>query len=444
MAVASLYEATASWGKKRNVESEPIVHLEIRDNANVNAEMLLWVSACLPNLRQLDLRDCTNLQLVKAMNEMIAMRKITDLRLGPSQHKIDSAKFLACMQYQGPQLVTLHLSGIKGFSDEHIGDLIECALNLEELVLIDLEFGTSTIESVCSNIPNIARLQLTGSSNFADIDMRCLTTICRNMFELTVQRCPRITDSAFTRMIALKLLRKLDLADLGALPSNYSHLDRGGCTGGIMQFMSQAPLEHLALDGLVLSEAVSSFACLHKCTTTRLKRLSLRRCPGLTTTDATHILSRFVGCDTVDCTGCPHFPPASSPELPALPHLSPFLKYEFTTEFSGFRLTTAGRPKYLQFWAHQAQLRRHYGARLMQNLRRKYLERLLELKQERRERWSDFKTLQLTRIQSVVRMFLVRRRLARIRAYGGVIVKAARDKLVHQNYLIAKKMRRYY
>ena len=217
-AVASLYEAVASWGRKRNVESEPITHLEIRDNSNVDAEMLLWVSACLPNLAHLDLRDCLSVHPVKSMNEMISMRRITDLRLGPCKHTVDSNKFLQCMLYQGPQLVTLYLDGVRGFSDEHLGELVESALDLQELVLRNMEFGTATVESICSNIPNIARLELTGSNTLADIDVRCLATICRNMFELTVQRCPRLTDSAFTRCVSLKLLRKLDLADISSLP----------------------------------------------------------------------------------------------------------------------------------------------------------------------------------------------------------------------------------
>lgn len=446
-AVASLYEATASWGKKRNVESEPITHLEIRDNSNMNAEMLLWVSACLPNLTHLDLRDCNGLQLVKSMNEMISIRKITDLRLGPSQHKVDSGKFLLCMQYQGPQLLVLHLVGIRGLLDPHIGDLIECALNLEEVVLIDVEFATSTIESICSNIPNISRLQLTGSSIFADIDLRCLATICRNMLELTVQRCPRLTDSAFTRFVSMKLLHKLDLANLSALPESLppgSGLQRGTCTGGIMQFLTLAPLDCLVLDGLPLPAVADSFACLMKCTLTKLKTLSLKRCPLVRIGDVTQLLARYVGCEVIDCTDCPEMPQPSSPAYAEAPHLSPFLQHEFTSEFCGYRLSVAGRCRYVQYWAVRHQLRRHYGAKLMQRLRRKYLRRLIQLKQQRRERWSDFKHWQLTRIQGLVRGFLVRRRLAKIKARGSAIVKAARDAIIHRNYIIAKKMKIYY
>lgn len=448
-AVASMYEITASWGKKRNMESEPITHLEIRDNSNMNAEMLLWVSACLPHLTHLDLRDCSNLHLVKSMNEMISIRKITDLRLGPSHHKVDSAKFLMCMQYQGPQLLVLHLVGIRGLLDQHIGDLIECALNLEEVVLIDVEFATATIESICSNIPNISKLQLTGSSIFADIDLRCLTTICRNLLELTIQHCPRLTDSGFTRFVSMKLLHKLDMANLSSLPeslssSSSSGLQRGSCTGAIMQFLTLAPLDHLVLDGLPLPGVVDSFSFLMKCTFTKLKTLSLKRCPQVRISDVSHLLARFVGCEVIDCTGCPDLPPPSSPAFTELPHLAPFLRYEYTSEFSGFRLSAAGRSRFVQYWAVSHQLRRHYGARLMQRLRRKYLRRLVQLKQKRRERWSDFKHWQLSRIQGLVRGFLVRRRLARIKAQGSAIVKAARDVIIYRNYLEAKKMKKYY
>jgi hypothetical protein len=467
-AVASLYEAVASWGRKRNVESEPITRLELRDNANVDAEMLLWVSACLPNLSQLDLRDCANLNMVKSMNEMITMLKITDLKLGPSRHKIDGAKFLQCMQYQGPQLLVLHLSGIRGFSDEHIGELLESALNLEELCLCDLDCGTSTIESICSNIPNIARLQLVGSSALADIDVRCLSTICRNLFELTLQRCPRLTDSAFTRCVSLKLLTKLDLADLGAQPqqsavgSGPRASERpatapskpgptgagtgGSCTGGLLQFFSLSPLTTLVLDGLPLPAVPSAFSCLTKSTATQLHTLSLKHCPRLNLSDLQYLLAQFVGCRAVDCTDCPDLPPgyAASSPLVQLLHTNPFLRYEYTSEFSGFRLQPAGRVRFAQYWAHRAQLRRHYGAKLMQRLRRKYQARLLELKQLRRERWSDFKLMQVTRIQATIRGFLARRRMARVKAQGSAIVKAARDVIVYRNYIMAKRMRKHY
>lgn len=452
-AVASLYEAVASWGRKRNVESEPITHLEIRDNSNVDAEMLLWVSACLPNLAHLDLRDCLSMHPVKSMNEMISMRRITDLRLGPCKHTVDSNKFLQCMLYQGPQLVTLHLDGVRGFSDEHLGELVESALDLQELVLRNMEFGTATVESICSNIPNIVRLELTGSNTLADIDVRCLATICRNMFELTVQRCPRLTDSAFTRCVSLKLLRKLDLADISSLPmvtrpstAPGKTSERSVCTVGLLPFFSLAPLEELVLDGLSMPSALSAFAALQKCTTTLLTKLSLKRCPQLRVEDVQQLLAQYVGCRLLDCTDCPDLAPGFATRTPLveLAHTNPFLEHEHTSEFSGFRLSLSGRPRFVRYWLHRAQLRRHYGALLLQRLRRRYLRRLVELKLDRRERWADFKLMQLARIQAIVRGFLVRRRLARVKEQGSAIVKAAKDVIVYRNYVVAKRMRKHY
>jgi hypothetical protein len=467
--VGSLYEAVMSWGRKRNTESEPITQLTIRDNNNMNAEMLLWVSACLPNLTALDLRDCLNIHPVKGMCEMLNMLKITDLKLGPSKHKVDSAKFLECMLYQAPQLVVLHLSGICGFTDEHIAELLEQALLIEELWLSDMDFGTTTIESICSNIPNVARLSLIGSSALADIDMRCLATICRNMYELTVQRCPRLTDSAFTRCVSLKLLTKLDLADLSSPPAGKATasaaarpttapergnslsgaaLGGGGkaCTSGLLQFFPLSPLVTLVLDGLVMANAQASLACLTGSTATQLTTLSLRRCPQLTLADLQYILGQFTACRMLDCTEAPDLPPAYAPSSPLalLSHTAPFLRFESTTEFVGFRLTATNRVRYEQFWAHITQLRRHYAAKLMQWLRRRYLKRLVELKQLRRERWSDFKLMQVTRIQAAFRGHRVRRQMAVVKARGSAIVKAARDVIVYRNYVLAKRMRKHY
>jgi hypothetical protein len=474
-AVASLYEITASWGRKRNVESEPLLHFEMQDNYNVTAEMLLWISACLPNLQRLDLRECGALNLVKGGNEIISMKTITDLRLGASTSRVDSGKFLLCMLYQAPQLVTLHLVGIHGFSDEHLGELIEQAVNLNDLHLVDVDFGTATVESICSNIPNIEKLVLSGSNSYQDADMRCLTTICRNLLELTVQRCPLLSNSAFTRLASCRHIRKFDIADIclpyyppttapvatskaskkgSSLAGTAPIPPRGVCDDGVLQFLTLAPLTSLCIDGLRFSDssdgnAATGFYSLLKSTTTSLKTLSLKRCEKFSMRALKYVAENFVGCHTIDVTGCPHLPPGSSPD-PSMETLgnaqfaNPFLTFEQTSEFTGYRLTIAGRVKFAQYWAHRWQMRRHYGAKLMQRLRRKYLLRLLELKQFRRERWTDFKLQQLVRIQAVVRRYLVHKRVQRKIRCGRALVAAARNFLVYRQYLQNRWMRKHY
>lgn len=448
--VAAVYEYVASWGTKRNLESQTITHLELRDNANFTSQILIYVSACLPHLTSLDLRDCADIDIIKGMNEMYSVQGITELKLGPppTRYNIDSGKFLQSMLYQAPKLVKLHLVGLRSVTDEHIGVVIENALELQELKLVDMNFGLQTIESIISNVPNIATLQLTGSNHFLDLHLQYLTRICYNIVDLTIQRCPNITDDGFTGFVSLRKLQRLNLADIslnnttisnaGTKSGNRNRKDLPNatsisnsnrnfglnyCTGKALLMLTLAPIRYLVLDGLVGLHPISeSLRSLPLATYTQLEHLSFQRCPDLQLSDVEYLLNNYVGCRTLDCTGCGAL--LSPDKMATSPHYNPFLSYDYTTEFSGYRLNMSGisassnnklgmnpQSKFVRYWAVQRQLKRHYGAKLMQQLRRKYLARLENLKQERRDKWASFKSNQTARIQSVVRGFLTRRRV---------------------------------
>ena len=72
---------------------------------------------------------------------------------------------------------------------------------IENLSLIDIPFGTLTIEAVASTSPNLLHAEFSGSDVITDIAVRCFTTVCMYLKELTFKFCPKLTDDAFTRCI---------------------------------------------------------------------------------------------------------------------------------------------------------------------------------------------------------------------------------------------------
>lgn len=462
--ISSLYEANTSWGKKRNMESQTMTVLECRDNDNFTSQCLTYISASIINITKLDLRDCINIDLIKGMSEIMGMNKIIDLKIGPmmmlkKSPPFDSNRFLQAMSYQASQLLSLHLVGLSKLNDQYIGDLIEQTINLNDLTLENLDFASLTIESICSNIPNISNIHLIGSNQFADIDLRCLTTVCRNIINLTIQRCPLLTDAGFTRFVCLKQLQKLNLSHCSYPSSTTSAATttsstisgsrgRGGgsgqCSGNIIKFLSVSPITSLVLDGLLFHKVNELFPALMKSTLTKLEYLSIRNCRGIKLIDINYLLERFIACRILDCTDCPDLPTHTIRSSSSSSHHNPFLSYEQSNDFSGYKLRGSLLLLYEQYWALQFQLRRHYGAKLLQRLRRRYIQRCLELKQDRRDRWSNFKLKQLVIIQAYVRSYLIRKVMKKKLYAGRRIVQGARNYLFYQNYLKEKKASLYY
>ena len=98
-------------------------------------------------------------------------------------------------------------------NDEEIAELVEQTLQLKELHFVDMAVSTLTIEAIASSAPQVSRLSIVGSQYLSDVAVRCVTGVCMNLTELTLQRCPLLSDGAFSRCIMLHQLRKLDIAD---------------------------------------------------------------------------------------------------------------------------------------------------------------------------------------------------------------------------------------
>jgi hypothetical protein len=117
----------------------------------------------MPNLTYLDLRNNINIDLSKGLQDIQNLLKLKYLYLGPSVIPLQINSFINSLAYHISNLVILQLNDFQELSDYHISEIIDYAVLLEELILCNMNFHTKTIESICSNVPNISKLTLAGS-----------------------------------------------------------------------------------------------------------------------------------------------------------------------------------------------------------------------------------------------------------------------------------------
>ena len=85
------------------------------------------------------------------------------------------------MLFHSANLKTLHLIGLSELSDEDIGEIVEASLLLKELSVSEIDIGSTTVEALCSHVPNFEIFSLAGSKCFSDGDLRILTSICKKI-----------------------------------------------------------------------------------------------------------------------------------------------------------------------------------------------------------------------------------------------------------------------
>jgi hypothetical protein len=397
-ALSFLYEIKTTAGMKKTSAATCLQKLVLADNGRFTDQAFLWLSTGANHICELEVTDCPSINPSKAMAELCNLRFLTSLKFGPVMQQFDPTLFMNAMKVLGPRLNKLQLNGLSSLKDEHIADVIEQSIELNRLSLIKMDFGTATTESICSNIPNLSELELVGSKVFQDIDLRCICSTLLNLQHLKAGDCDRLSDAGFTRLISLRKLASLSI-------SNQSNK----CSGGIVKFASLCPLMTFSLRGMSMG-SVESLACLKASTRQKLKKLSLQNCNGLSVMFVKSIVESFVGCEEVDLTGTMD---SEIEDLSSLQHSNPFLQWHYSHEFAGFKLMGVNANLFHQYWCCNRVLKRHYGARLLQRLWKKYRGKIEMLKLLRRELWSEFRIMQLTKIQSVVRAFIARRMLKR-------------------------------
>jgi len=304
--VNALHESLTAWGKKRNTRAKHLELLEIRDNENITSQALLMLSNASTNIISLDIRDCPAINIADGLESISYLRQLQHLKLGPSsvrnkvkpQARVQSVAHLVKV---APKLLTLGLTGISEFTDEDIAAVLDVALLLEELRVENMKFGTSAVEALCSNVPNVVRLSVIGSAIMRDEDFRCVTTVCLHLEEITVQRCPQLTDGAFSRCAILRRLHLLDITECS--PNLVGTLF--GCFG-------LCPLRRLVLDRLNFLRPARDFPRISHKVVLNLNSISLRECAGVDRADVEYVLRSFLNALEVDLSGCPQLARAAT------------------------------------------------------------------------------------------------------------------------------------
>lgn len=310
-----LHEVVVSWGKTRNTKSKLLTIVEFRDNENISSMGVLMLANSAVSLVSLDLRDCSNIDWLEGLEHLSYMKNLKYLKIGPTtprtriRNTVQAVKYLSV---HSSRLLTLHLNGITEFSDEDIADILENADIMEELSVSNMRFGTNAVESLCSNNPNISRLSVCGSEIFQDIDLRCVCTVCLHLVELTVQRCPLLTDGGFSRCAILRRLQKLDVTDCS---SNMS--------GTLFGCFGLCPLQTLVVGSLHRICPKRDFERFSPLTVNSVRMISIRNCDNVNTEDISFILSQFLNCLELDFTGCRQLVKADV--LMKIKHTHPFL-----------------------------------------------------------------------------------------------------------------------
>lgn len=252
---------------------------------------------------------------------------------------------------------TLHLNGVQ-LQDAEIAELLQECNVMEDVALVDMPFATLTIEAIVSTFPNVEKVELSGSNVVTDLAIRCLTSICVRIKELTVKFCPRLTDSAFTRCIMLKEVHLLNLSYCSPL-----------LTGTFLSSFPLCPIKHLVLDGLqnFTADAIFRMSVINK---RNVELISLRNFKNLGESEVEAFLNHFLFSRSLEVTGSHNIEQL----LPSLHHMNPFLVYTLDPNFVGFRvspITAVYQLTYCQFIQH---FRRHANARIIQRLRRSFVD----------------------------------------------------------------------
>ena len=419
-----LYEIKTTSGMKKTIAASHLKKLVVSDSVRITDQAMLWISTGASHIEELKIAHCPMINPAKTVAELCNLRSLVKLELGPTMSKFDVTLLLRSMSILGSQLIFLELDTMISIQDEQLAELVEQCLNLDHLSLSNMEFGTATTESICSNIPNVSSLALVGSSAFQDIDLRCICSTILNLKSLTIGNCSRLSDAGFTRLISLRKLHTFKF-------SNTSKK----CSGAIVKFASLCPLTKLSLRSLSFIN-IDGLECLKGITRQSLKELSLVMCNHISMQFIKSVVDSFVGCEVIDLTSSVD---SEVDYVSQQTYTNPFLRWHYHHDFAGFQLKGDGADTFHQYWSANRSLKRHYGARLLQRLWRKYKRKIEMLKLLRRDIWNEFKIMQLSKIQACVRGFLARRAVKKQKYLSSIIANLVLTFVLRRRFL---KLRR--
>ena len=150
-------------------------------------------------------------------------------------------------------------------------------------VFLFLYFSTFFVPSaICSFVPNVEKINITGSHTVRDKDVRLLTHTCSHLKEITISNCKLLTTEAFSKSKGLKRLKKMNI-------SYCSY----GITGNLFENFHFAQFSSINLDGISLKTFLPIFEKLEKNCKLSLQQLSCKYCPFFDLSDVIFVVSHF-------------------------------------------------------------------------------------------------------------------------------------------------------
>lgn len=398
---AMLYELNSVWGRKRNTKAQGLQIFEMHANPNISTELLAWLSLSSPRLVSLDIRDAPGLDMSKAFAQMTNMTNLRHLKIGSGGHQVptfDVNEFIDGITLHAPRLITLHIVEFVELNDISLATIIQSCDECLDISLENMTYNTKTIEAIASCIPNVEIVTFIGSRHLGDKEVRCLTSVCHHLKELTVKNCPRISDVAFSRCSALKL-RKIDL-------SHGSNL----IDGSLLASFTNSPLVSLSLENtplLLHTVPISqSFGKMNIRAQISLREIVLRDVPHLTLTDVRFLLDTFIFCTLLDLTGCQQL----LPDLVSLQPAHRFLEFSQTrSRFLGFVAKDNSIQRIGQFFDILKYMNKERAARRIQRMARRAKQAIIDRMLAQERLYKQLKEEHAAKIQSVIRMKLVRK-----------------------------------
>lgn len=449
--VSLLYDARQSTGNRRISVGYTLQSLTMKDLPRLTADCFTYIAASMQGLSSLDVTSCINIHQASAMREISNLKFLTTLRIGPSSIALSNPDpFADALTMLIGSLKHLSINGIVGVRDEDLGRLLEgtsCSSNgegiLRHLELINLPFATQTVESLCTFVPNIEVLHLVGSSILADVDLRCVSSVCFQLRELKVSQCSALTDAAFTRLANLRQLAKVEISYC-----------RGATVNSVIKYLVTGPLTELRLDGLAFGGVdttatkrfgsdlanLNNFALLPRFAL--LEQLSLREVTFPDIDILASILNYFVFLVKVDVTNTEH-PSMAEVYRNRIQHFNPLLDFVRRPDWYGFARESQ-RQVLVRFQTMRKYFRIQKAARTITRFFHRCVKTKKEFKKVRREMWTRFTAQQVVRIQSVLRMFMARRRAKKRRYAAWLLVMHMRAFVRHLNFIRYQHARKIY
>lgn len=431
--ISFLHEARIKMGNRKVHPSQKLYKLQLSELGHLNSEIFLWICASMRNIIEIDLSSCSQLDFSMAFNELKHLSKLNKMIIGPSNVPFQpNEQTLDDMSTVFSQLSVVCVRGIIGLLDSHLSFVLDHTEdNFERIELVDIACSTQFIESLCTSQSKLLQISICRSTLISDKDLRCLTSACISIESLIVENCPKISESAFTRLGNLRKLQEFIFQ-----ASNLT------VTSEVMKYLVRAPLKRLELKGLIFQD-FSGFLTLLPKTIRTLQKISLQNSVLLHNNDfASNILNRYLLCECVDLTNCEI---SNIDSLQQLELQNPFLSFEFSPEFWGYRVLDSKR-----FNLHRGLrivFHRHSMARVIQHLIRKWMTRISDLRRRRRDNWKDLKVFCVTRIQAAWRRVRAKKQFQKAKIAARLItscILAVAMKKLRKKIMLAKSYRKFH